>query len=361
MPDNPKILLLDDEVDTLELYEQYLASLPSHPVVKTCDTGTKALALLESESFNLMISDLNMPRMDGLQVLSIVRRKFPDMKIMVMTAVVDDQFRARAYSLGVDLFWQKPSSEQEIRLFLDGVESVLSRTEAGGFRGVQSKSLVDIVQLECLSHSSTVLKITNGKLVGKIWIVDGDLVDAEIGDLRGEEAFKKIMTWRSGSFENLPADPARERTIFNTVDGLLLDIVQILDENQAREAGGEEALQELHEDAMARETSLQQSVKVKGVDSLLAVSPGSGAPAECWGVENPKALEEWVVGTWQDLHKLGEVFVAGNLKEIQGTSLRRNLVVVEAGKKLLCLGFERGLTAAETRQTLNAVLSKWVS
>lgn len=360
MPENPKILLLDDELDTLELYEQYLRSLPSQPLVKTCDSGTKALALLESETFHLMISDLNMPRMDGLQVLSIVRRKYPEMKIMVMTAVVDDQFRARAYSLGVDLFWQKPSSEQEIRLFLEGVESVLSRTEHGGFRGVQSKSLVDIVQLECLSHSSTVLKVSNGKLAGKIWINNGELVDAELGDVTGEEAFKKIMTWRSGNFENLPPEPERERRIFNTVDGLLLDVVQILDENQAREAGGEDAIKELHEEALTRETPLQQSAKVKGVDSLLAIAP-DGAGGESWGVENPKAVEQWVVETWHDFQKLGESFVAGTLKEIQGNSLRRNVSVVEAGKKLLYIGFSRGMTAGECRETMNAVLSKWVS
>lgn len=360
MPENPKILLLDDEVDTLELYEQYLRSLPSQPIVKTCDSGTKALALLESESFNLMISDLNMPRMDGLQVLSIVRRKYPDMKIMVMTAVVDDQFRARAYSLGVDLFWQKPSNEQEIRLFLEGVESVLNRAEHGGFRGVQSKSLVDIVQLECLSHSSTVLKVTNGKLVGKIWINSGELTDAELGDATGEEAFKKIMTWRSGNFENLPPEPGRERRIFNTVDGLLLDVVQILDENQARETGGEQAMKELHEEALTRETPLQQSAKVKGVDTLLAVAP-DGSGLEHWGAENPEAIQQWAVETWRDFLTLGESFVAGQLKEIQGSSLRRNVSLAQAGKKLLFVGYARGMTASECRETLNAVLSKWVS
>jgi CheY-like chemotaxis protein len=361
MPDNPKILLLDDESDTLELYQQYLLSLPSQPTVKTCESGTKALSLLESETFNLMISDLNMPKMDGLQVLSIVRRKFPAMKIMVMTAVVDDQFRARAYSLGVDLFWQKPSSEQEIKTFLDGVQSVLQRSESGGFRGVQSKSLVDIVQLECLSHSSTVLKITNGGMAGRIWIFNGELVDAELGDLVGEEAFKKVMTWRAGNFENLPADPDRERKIFNTVDGLLLDVVQIMDENQAREAADGQGAEHLPEDAAARATPMQESVKVKGLDFLLVLDQSNQSSAESWGVENSSQVEKWVAETRSDFRALGENFVAGNLKEIQGRSLRRNLSVLEVGNRLLCVGFQRSLTVAECRETLNAVISKWVS
>jgi CheY-like chemotaxis protein len=360
MPDSPKILLLDDEIDALELYQQYLQAMPCKPEVRICDSGTKAFALLESEPFNLMISDLNMPRMDGLQVLSIVRRKYPEMKIMVMTAVVDDQFRARAYSLGVDLFWQKPSSEQEIRLFLDGVQSVLERTDQGGFRGVQSKSLVDIVQLECLSQSSAVLKITNGNLEGRIWILNGELVDAEMGNLQGEDGFKKIMTWRAGNFESLPAEPDRERKIFNTVDGLLLDAVQILDENQALEAGNAPK-QDLHDEAMTRESPLQQSAKIKGLDFVLAVPKDASKPPEGWGVENAEPLGKWTVAVWGDFQKLGEKFVAGALKEVHGKSLKRDLSVVEVGEKLLCIGFERNLSLGESRQTLKTVLSKWVS
>lgn len=360
MPGSPKILLLDDEIDTLELYQQYLQTMPCKPEVRICDSGTKAFALLESESFNLMISDLNMPRMDGLQVLSIVRRKYPEMKIMVMTAVVDDQFRARAYSLGVDLFWQKPSSEQEIKLFLDGVQAVLERTEQGGFRGVQSKSLVDIVQLECLSQSSVVLKITNGKLEGRIWILNGELIDAELGDLRGEEGFKKIMTWRAGNFESLPAEPGRERRIFNTVDGLLLDVVQIMDENQALEAGSAPK-QELPDEAMSRESPLQQSAKVKGLDFILAVAKDGSKPPESWGVENVEPLAKWTTEVWGNFQALGEKFVAGMLKEVHGKSLKRNLSIVEVGDKLLCVGFERNLGLSENRQTLKTVISKWVS
>ena len=51
------------------------------------ESTTPTIALLESESFSMLISYLCMPKMDGLQVLSIVRRKFPQLRIVVMTAV----------------------------------------------------------------------------------------------------------------------------------------------------------------------------------------------------------------------------------------------------------------------------------
>ncbi|MEW6161374.1 MAG: response regulator, partial [Verrucomicrobiota bacterium] len=158
MPSRHKLLLLDDDQDVVELYREILSQLPSQPEIHTATSGARAISLLESEPFTLLLSDLKMPKMDGLQVLTIVRRKFPHLRTAVMTSGVDEQFRARAYALGVDLFLEKPNTSKEISFFLDCIESLLGREQAGGFRGVQSKSLVDIIQLECLSGSSSVLR-----------------------------------------------------------------------------------------------------------------------------------------------------------------------------------------------------------
>src|SRR6266436_6563065 len=233
---NNKILLLDDDPDLLELYREMLAQLPSRPEISIASSGPKAMAMLESEPFKLLVCDLKMPKMDGLQVLSIVRRKYPQLRTVALTSVVDEQFRTRVYALGVDLFWHKPGTEEEIRMFLECVESLLGREGESGFRGVQSKSLVDIIQLECISQSSSVLRITNGPFTGKIWIQDGELIDAEAGDLRGEAAFVKVLSWKMGSFETLPPEPSRARTILKSYNGLLLESAQALDEARGEAA-----------------------------------------------------------------------------------------------------------------------------
>src|SRR5213593_4687850 len=210
-----KILLLDDDHDLVELYREMLCRLPSQPEIFTATSGARAIALLDSQSFSLLISDLNMPKMDGLQVLTIVRRKFPQLRTAVMTSVVDAQFRTRAYAMGIDLFLEKPNTGREIRFFIDCIESLLDREpDRGGFRGVQSKSLVDIIQLECLSQSSSVLKITNGVVEGKIWIQNGEVIDSEAAGVTAEPAFQRILSWKTGSFEIFPADPLRARAIF---------------------------------------------------------------------------------------------------------------------------------------------------
>src|ERR1022692_4968265 len=178
-----KILLLDDDEQMLDVYQELLKQLPSKPEVHVSNSGARAIALLESEPFNLLITDLRMPKMDGLQVLAIVRRKFPHLRIVVLTGVLDEEYRSRAYAQGVELFWQKPASSEEVKLFQDCIESLLDREirSEGGFRGMQSKSLVDLIQLECLSRSSSVLHVTQGTLHGKIWVQSGEITDAATG------------------------------------------------------------------------------------------------------------------------------------------------------------------------------------
>ena len=188
MGTSQKILLVDDDQDLLDVYQEMLGQLPSKPAISTANSGPRGMALLAAEPYTVLVCDLNMPKMDGLQVLSIVRRKYPDIRTVVLTSIIDEQFRSRAYSLGVDMYWQKPSSGEEIKQFLECIESLLGREAQAGFRGLQSKSLVDIIQLECLSQSSAVLKITNGSQNGKVWIQDGELVDATTDELAGEAA-----------------------------------------------------------------------------------------------------------------------------------------------------------------------------
>ena len=127
MESRHKILILDDDPVFLELYKEWLSQLPSKPEVETSTSGARAMAMLEAEPYRVLICDLKMPKMDGLQVLSIVRRRFPELRTVVMTGVQDEEFRSRAYALGVDLFWLKPDTQQNMQMFLECLESLLGR------------------------------------------------------------------------------------------------------------------------------------------------------------------------------------------------------------------------------------------
>ena len=333
-------------------------SFPSKPEVHVCNSGARAIALLESEHFTLLITDLRMPKMDGLQVLSIVRRKFPHLRIIVLTGVLDEEYRSRAYAQGVELFWQKPGSAEEVKLFQDCIESLLDRgsqTE-GGFRGMQSKSLVDLIQLECLSRSSSVLHVSQGALHGKIWVQNGEIIDAMTANLTGEDAFKEILSWKSGNFEILPADPDHPRTINTSYQGLLLDTAQALDEERGQQTDSEQGWD------TETKSRLSPLTRFEGVEFILTVPINDKVSGDSWAVNNVPELSAWARATHQRLAQLGEKLGAGSLSQISGFGLQRHWSMARDPQKgLLCVGFRRSMAQDKVEQTLKQTFAKWVS
>jgi CheY-like chemotaxis protein len=331
-----RILILDDDQQFLDTYGRILARLPSRPEVRVATCATRALAMLESEPFSLLITDLRMPKIDGFQVLLGARRRFPALRTVAITGLGDQQYRARAYASGIDLYTEKPTTPTEIRLFSECVDALLMQgAHDGGFRGIQSKSLMDLIQFECLSQTSGMLRITRGSLEGRVWIDGGNVIDAELQDLRGEEAFKQIFAWKTGHFEILPGDPKRPRAIYNSYESLLLDSAQTLDESAAAHEEAPEAL------GISR--SLAPLSRVRGVESLLLLSaPGQ---FESWSVENPEELAGWTHCVLGEFQELGEVLNAGPLRSIEAAGSVRGVVLLSQNGRELMAGVDRKLNA----------------
>lgn len=347
MDTRPKILLVDDDPDLVELYQDVLSRLPGKPDIRTANSGQRALAILEVESFRLIVCDLRMPRVDGLQVLSIVRRKYPQLRTVALTSVVDEQFRSRAYALGVDLFWHKPGSDQEIQTFLECVESLLIQETESGFRGIQSKSMVDLIQLECISQNSVVLRIINGPLTAKIWILDGDVVDAEVDELRGEPAFQRILSWKGGAFDTLPAEPTRPRTILKSYNALLLESAQALDESREEDTNGD--LKEL--------TLSAQLSQIEGLEFVLALTPGETEPKLVCGLENPNAMAAWAQQSLESFGELGDRLQAGHLKNLEISEPQRRICLESQGETLFCAGWSAKLPAEQIADSMKKILA----
>lgn len=354
-----KILILDDDTDWLTLCRDLLATMPSQPEVFTANTARRALAIIEAEKIRLLVCDLKMPRIDGLQVIAIVRRRFPGLRTVVLSGLEDEEYRSRAYALGVDLFWLKTEMQRNTKFFNECLESLLSQNGSEGdtgFRGIQSKSLMDIIQMECLSRSSTVLRITRGPLVAKLWIQDGDLIDAECDGARGEAAFQRLLAWKSGSFENLPAEPQRERTIQKPVNALLLESAQTLDEN----ANVDLAPQEL-ESSQHRKTIWKLSQLTReGADYVVSVPPDGHGEPEAIGTQSVASTAHWTRRAEAIARKLGDKLEAGPLSHISGQNLERQLVLLPRDGKNFLIGWPADATGNLAEQSRKLVAS-WES
>ena len=112
-----KILIVDDEYTILEALQEYL-SLRGYEVV-TAGRGDEALALLQQERPQVMLLDIRLPGMSGMDVLRKARLLDPQLKIIMITALDDAKIRKESLDLGAAAFAFKP-------LDVQGLERIIS-------------------------------------------------------------------------------------------------------------------------------------------------------------------------------------------------------------------------------------------
>lgn len=111
--DQISILVVDDSVSTREI-EMSMLELEGYSVVGAVD-GVDALEKIRSSRFNLIVSDFNMPRMDGLKLLENIRNdeSHANLPVIFVTTVDDVETRKKAEDLGVSRYILKSSFEQD--------------------------------------------------------------------------------------------------------------------------------------------------------------------------------------------------------------------------------------------------------
>ncbi len=108
---NERILVVDDEPKIVKLARDYLEQ--SGYGVLTAVTGTTALAIARADKPDLVVLDLNLPGMDGLDVCRQLRRE-SDVPIIMLTARIEETDRLIGLELGADDYITKPFSPREL-------------------------------------------------------------------------------------------------------------------------------------------------------------------------------------------------------------------------------------------------------
>jgi len=122
---NMRVLLVDDIKSMRTLIKGILFKLGLHKVVDAAD-GNEALSVLKTEKIDFIISDWNMPKMDGLELLKKVREN-PDYKstpFLMITAENSKDRVVEAIQAGTSDFIAKPFTEGTLR---EKIESILSK------------------------------------------------------------------------------------------------------------------------------------------------------------------------------------------------------------------------------------------
>ncbi|MEJ2542741.1 MAG: response regulator [Calditrichaceae bacterium] len=218
--DFKRVLIVDDEEDLTWSISKHLTKDKDKYELIAVNSAIEALKILEKLPVELVISDIRMPEMSGLDLLLEIRQTYPATKVIIMTAYGSHEIQQQANERGCFKYIEKPFEIQELRqMILNIVE------ENRGFVGkISDLNLSDLIQMNCLGRLTNALHVKKDAHVGVIYFEDGNIVHAEVGDLKGEEAFYQILSWEGGSFSIEKGVKASEETV---VKGWQTDEYQI--------------------------------------------------------------------------------------------------------------------------------------
>ena len=106
MPSAASIIIVDDNSQILGFFKRVLEN--HGYLVTALNSGAKALSAAQAGAFNLMILDLSMPEMDGFEVLKSVRSLLPDLKVLVVSGLMDGSLVSAAELYGAAGALAKP-------------------------------------------------------------------------------------------------------------------------------------------------------------------------------------------------------------------------------------------------------------
>lgn len=207
------ILVVDDSNIILMQVRKAMGSLPFH--LQTAISAKKALEMLNNELFDLIITDVNMPEMNGIDLTLKLRKENKNLRVIIMTAFENVEMKKHKTNL---LFTDKPLS-------LGNVTSLINQMEEGNdFGKLKTLKLKDFIFMLVLSKKDEYILVTDSKNnQGKVYFSCGDLIHAEYSNLKGKEALDAIAKFEDPSLDVIEGK-TNERTINIDVNTILFSL-----------------------------------------------------------------------------------------------------------------------------------------
>src|SRR6266487_3341546 len=168
--------------------------------VQGVTSGAEAIRLLWSEEYDVVISDQIMSGADSFELLQWIRTYRPNTRMIMVAGAGSSVTRTQALENGVVSYLEKPLDlhilKQELRRLLQ---------QTGFSASLDSFDLLDVIQIINMSHKTIAMVVDTGsEEQGLLGFQAGELVWAEYGVLRGEEAFYALAAHKNGTVTHQP-------------------------------------------------------------------------------------------------------------------------------------------------------------
>ncbi len=181
-------LLVEDEPSTLRFYTAGLKGLQEFRLL-AAQNGLEALEVLQAEAVDVVVTDLNMPVLDGYGLIAILAERYPSLPIIVITSVAEPEQLNQVMELGVLRVIPKPP---RLSMLMEAIRAAVAAPSPGMTRGLGLPSILQLLNWE---RRSATLTVRGAEGTGYLYVREGELIHAAVGKESGLLAAYRLLSW----------------------------------------------------------------------------------------------------------------------------------------------------------------------
>jgi len=263
------LLLVDDDDFVRSALSRALNRTGGFTVIPA-EHGKRALELLAAEHVDAILTDLQMPVMDGLTLLAELFERETRIPVAVMTGQqIHADLRHRLQTYGIAAVFSKPV---DVVLLADELQRVLDPRAVGRISGITLFGLLQLLEVE---RKSGLVLVEASERQGRLYFDEGTFVHAHTRVLDGLDAAYEILGWPDPAVEIFYKRRARQRTVREPLQHILMEAARLLDES-ARSGGEERTVHPAPKQDFDAERILAEVLTIEGAIGAALVQATTG-------------------------------------------------------------------------------------
>ncbi len=254
-----KVLIVDDDQEMLRILKKDLGKYSRTFTVLTAEDGLAAVEMLKKNNISLIITDLELPQMDGIALLSHLRERYPDISAIVITDSSTPEKQKLAKEKGAAGYVEKPFIIEDLTRKI--ITSLKKEGDGGILHGIAPGTFLQLVEME---EKTCTIRLTDDKSgnQGVLFFKDGELLEARINELQGRDAAYQILAWEEATLSIQESCALTENKVQADLQALLLEAMRLKDE--IKEQTEQEGIIEVEEQEIQVEPELKTTPTTEG-------------------------------------------------------------------------------------------------
>jgi len=210
------VVVAEDDGSTRSLLTKGLRGLNGWEVVMARN-GQEAYDHITQNGADVLVTDLQMPVMDGYQLIAKVSTRYPQIPIIVVTGVPPERLERDPIRLGAITVFNKPP---RLSMIMDEIRKVAANPPAASIRGVSLQTILQALKWE---QKSCTLVVKGELGQGLLYVQDGELVNGTFKEEEGLPAVYRILEWHQVHVDII-ASCKVARAFEKNLENILLDV-----------------------------------------------------------------------------------------------------------------------------------------